>query len=812
MKVQSVHSPHLEPAVVSDTEAVPLSDLRELLEQAIGSLGYTEKEVDVIVEAIMWSQLRGNSQGVIKIPSGAFALPPGAGPAVVVQDSPGIASIDGQQCLGMLALHRATRLAVAKAKQGGVGVVGVNNTASTTGALGHWVEQIAEAGMVGVIMCQSPEYVAPHGSTEAIFGTNPIAVGCPTDEGPLLIDLATSAQSWYSLFEAREKGKTVGGDIGYDALGDPTTDPRKILDGGAIRTFDRSYKGSALALMVEILGGALAGGAVEDKGAARNWGSLVTAIDPASLGGAAAFRARVSALLRRIKAARPAPGVSEIRLPGENSAQLAERCRAAGVVPMSSKLYEQLRAAAAAETGRSPSAAAPSSNHDHQTSASPERPSTTYAQQNGAAGGRRGYAMATRLVHAPKVTSDPYGSVSPPLYQTATFEQVSAVECGPYDYSRSGNPTRTQLEAHIAHLEGAARSFAFGSGMAALSAVLRLVRSGEHVVAGDDIYGGTSRLLTRIAPDLGISVSNVDTSDAQALRDAMIPGKTKLVMLESPTNPRMNICDIAGLTAIAHEGGALVVVDNSILAPTFQQPLALGADIVMTSATKFIAGHSDVTGGLLSVKDPELAERVYFYQNAEGSALGPFDCWLAMRGLKTMVLRMERQATTAALIARWLQAHPLVRKVNYPGLPSHPGHAVHAAQASSGGSLLSFETGSVEASRVIAEEAELFKITVSFGSCSSLISLPCYMSHASIPAALRAARGLPDDLVRISVGIEDPSDLLADLDRAMRKAMEKIGMEAAVPGFDLHEGQTGAQRERQLLQRIAQLEAQLQQT
>ncbi|KAK9915143.1 hypothetical protein WJX75_005286 [Coccomyxa subellipsoidea] len=417
--------------------------------------------------------------------------------------------------------------------------------------------------------------------------------------------------------------------------------------------------------------------------------------------------------------------------------------------------------------------------------------------------------MATRLVHAPKVTSDPYGAVSPPLYQTATFEQVSAVECGPYDYTRSGNPTRAQLEAHIAHLEGASRSFAFASGMAALSAVLRLVRAGEHVVAGDDIYGGTSRLLTRVAPDLGISVSNVLTTDTEGLRQAIIPGKTKLVMLESPTNPRMQICDIAALTAIAHEAGALVVVDNSILAPTFQQPLALGADIVMTSATKFIAGHSDVTGGLLSVRDPALAERVYFYQNAEGTGLGPFDCWLAMRGLKTMALRMERQAANADIIALWLQAHPLARKVNYPGLPSHPGHAVHATQASSGGSLLSFETGSIEASRTIAEQAQLFKITVSFGSVSSLISLPCYMSHASIPAALRAQRGLPDDLVRISVGIEDPSDLLADLDQAMRKAMDKIGMSAAIPGFQL-DGLTGSQRERQLLNRIAELEAQLQ--
>eukprot|EP00884_Botryococcus_braunii_P017107 jgi/Botrbrau1/407/Bobra.110_2s0057.1 len=421
--------------------------------------------------------------------------------------------------------------------------------------------------------------------------------------------------------------------------------------------------------------------------------------------------------------------------------------------------------------------------------------------------------MATRLLHPRKgVTTEPYGAVSPPIYQTATFNQLSAVTGGEYDYTRSGNPTRTLLEAHMADLEGADRALAFTSGMAALTAVVRLVGAGDHIVAGDDLYGGTSRLLTRVVPSAGVEVTNVDTSDLGALKRALIPGRTKLVMLESPTNPRMQICDIAAISAMAHEIGALVLVDNSILAPVFQQPLALGADISMTSATKFIGGHSDVTAGMLSIRGKEIGDRLYFLQNAEGAGLAPQDCWLCLRGLKTMSLRMERAANSAALLAEYLAGHPLVRKVNYPGLPSHPGFSTNARQATSGGSLLSFETGSLEASRTVVEETQLFAVTVSFGSVVSLISLPCYMSHASIPAELRAARGLPDDLVRISVGIEDPSDLLADLEQAFDKAMGKVGMnpDSRVSAAAFLRRKAGpAQREAALQQRIRELELRL---
>ena len=262
--------------------------------------------------------------------------------------------------------------------------------------------------------------------------------------------------------------------------------------------------------------------------------------------------------------------------------------------------------------------------------------------------------------------------------------------------------------------------------------------------------------------------------DLEAVRRAIRP-ETKLVWMESPTNPRMQVIDIAGIAAAARSAGALSLVDNSIMAPVFQKPIGLGVDICMTSATKFVAGHSDVTAGILSVKGDELAQKVYFLQNSEGGGLAPYDCWLCLRGLKTMALRMERQQSNCVAMARWLEAHPAVSQVNYPGLPSHPNHQLHMSQAVGGGSLLSFTTGNVELSRALSEHLKLFKVTVSFGSTTSLVSLPCFMSHASIPKEVREARGLPDDLVRISAGIEDEKDLIADLAQAMDKALAATG-------------------------------------
>ncbi|XP_057468451.1 cystathionine beta-lyase, chloroplastic [Actinidia eriantha] len=362
---------------------------------------------------------------------------------------------------------------------------------------------------------------------------------------------------------------------------------------------------------------------------------------------------------------------------------------------------------------------------------------------------------------------DPFGALSTPLYQTATFKQPSASENGPYDYTRSGNPTRLVLESLLAELDKADRAFCFTSGMAALAAVAHLIGTGEEIVAGDDIYGGSDRLLSQVIPKTGVVVKRVNTTDLDEVASA-IGQSTKLVWLESPTNPRQQISDIRKIADMAHAHGALVLVDNSIMSPVLSQPLELGADIVMHSATKFIAGHSDVMAGVLAVKGEILAKDLYFLQNAEGSGLAPFDCWVCLRGIKTMPLRVEKQQENAQKIAEFLSAHPKVKKVNYAGLPDHPGRSLHFSQAKGAGSVISFLTGSLALSKHVVETTKYFSITVSFGSVKSLISLPCFMSHASIPAAVREARGLTEDLVRISVGIEDANDLIADLDNALR--------------------------------------------
>lgn len=361
---------------------------------------------------------------------------------------------------------------------------------------------------------------------------------------------------------------------------------------------------------------------------------------------------------------------------------------------------------------------------------------------------------------------DPYGALSTPLYQTATFKQPSATENGPYDYTRSGNPTRDALESLLAKLDKADQALCFTSGMAALATVTHLVGTAEEIVAGDDLYGGTDRLLSRVTPKTGVVVKRVNTCDLDEVASAIGP-QTKLVWLESPTNPRQQICDIRKIAELAHAHAALLLVDNSIMSPVLSQPLELGADIVMHSATKFIAGHSDVMAGVLAVKGERLAKDLYFLQNAEGSGLAPFDCWICLRGIKTMALRVEKQQDNAQKIAEFLASHPRVKKVNYAGLPHHPGHELHYSQAKGAGSVLSFLTGSLALSKHVVETTKYFSITVSFGSVKSLISMPCFMSHASIPLEVREARGLTEDLIRISVGIEDVSDLISDLDNAL---------------------------------------------
>ncbi len=368
----------------------------------------------------------------------------------------------------------------------------------------------------------------------------------------------------------------------------------------------------------------------------------------------------------------------------------------------------------------------------------------------------------TQLVRFDPSPGDPWRANSTPIYQTATFAQESATEFGTYDYTRSGNPTRAVLETQLAQLESGERAFAFASGMAALSTLTRLVPAGGEILAGDDLYGGTYRLLEEVAPRLGIKTKYVDVTDLAAV-ERTIAKNTRLLLIETPTNPLQRIADIRALSKIAHKHGALLAVDNSLLSPWLQKPLELGADVVVHSATKHLCGHGDVMAGALVVREAELAEQLGFLQNAEGNALAPFDCWLLLRGMKTLGVRLDRAQKNAARIAEFLAGHPRVTRVRYAGLDSHPGRQLHYSQARGAGSLLSFETGDALVSKRIVEALKLFTISVSFGSVTSQVSLPCWMSHKSIPASVRRAHALPDDLVRISVGIECSGDLAADL-------------------------------------------------
>ena len=370
---------------------------------------------------------------------------------------------------------------------------------------------------------------------------------------------------------------------------------------------------------------------------------------------------------------------------------------------------------------------------------------------------------------------DVHGAIVPPIYQTATFEQPTASEFGEYDYTRSGNPTRTLLEQQLADLEDASYACAFASGLAALTALTRIVNAGDEIIAGDDLYGGTVRLLDRMASNQNISVRYVDTTDAEALRK-IVTRRTRLILIEAPSNPLFRISDIRELSSIAREAGAYLAVDNSMLSPVFQRPLNCGADVVVHSATKFLCGHSDVTAGALITNDPALHKQLSFQQNAEGAGLSPFESWLLLRGLKTLALRVERQNASAEKIAGYLQTRPEISQVFYPGLTDHPGREIHARQADGNGAVVSFTTGNEERSAAIAESTRLFKVAVSFGSVGSTISLPYRMSHASIPGRLKDQLAPPSDLVRLSVGIEDVDDLLADLERALSESVEVVDL------------------------------------
>lgn len=379
----------------------------------------------------------------------------------------------------------------------------------------------------------------------------------------------------------------------------------------------------------------------------------------------------------------------------------------------------------------------------------------------------------TSIVHFDPCPDDPFRAIATPIYQTATFDQESAMEFGRYDYSRSGNPTRQVLEDHLARLDGGVRALTYSSGLAALAAVVRLLKPGDEVLANDDLYGGTYRLLSKVFEPRGIVTRYADLTDLRATAAAITPC-TKLIHSEALTNPLLRVCDVRALATIAHDAGAKLSIDSTSLSPYLHRPLELGADFSVHSATKHLGGHSDVTAGAVVMRDAALAAELAFLHNAEGSALGPFDSFLLLRGIKTLGIRVDRQQASATKIAHWLAAHPEIREVLFPGLTDHPGASVHDQQSSGPGTIVCFRTGSNDASRHIAESLKLFNIAVSFGGVNSSVSLPCRMSHASIPAAVRDARAFPEDLVRLSIGIEDAQDLIDDLGQAIASAFPRV--------------------------------------
>lgn len=377
----------------------------------------------------------------------------------------------------------------------------------------------------------------------------------------------------------------------------------------------------------------------------------------------------------------------------------------------------------------------------------------------------------TRAIHVGQEPDAETGAVVPPIHLTSTFVQPGAGVWAPFDYSRSGNPTRKAFETTLASLEGGSGALAFASGMAATHCATMLLETGDHIVAGSDIYGGTYRLLHKITNRSGIRTTLAPSTDLDRLAAAITP-QTKLLWIESPGNPLMSITDIAACARLAHERGILLGVDNTLASPALTRPLELGADIVMHSATKYLGGHSDVLGGALVVKDKALYDRLYFVQNATGAVMGPLESFLCSRGLKTLELRVREQSRTAMQIAQHLARHPRVKRVLYAGLPEHPGHDIAARQMTGGfGGMLSFEaTGDLETTRKIVQSTKLFKLAVSLGAAESLIEQPASMSHASYDREARLAHGISDGLIRLSIGLEAFEDLRDDLDQALAQA------------------------------------------
>lgn len=379
----------------------------------------------------------------------------------------------------------------------------------------------------------------------------------------------------------------------------------------------------------------------------------------------------------------------------------------------------------------------------------------------------RSHAPATRAIHAGSVDDPLAGAIMPPIYQTSTYRQEGIGRHRGYEYARTQNPTREALERNVAALEEGNHGFAFGSGLAALDALLKLFKPGDHIICGENVYGGTHRLMEQVFRPFGIDFSFVDMRDVTHVDRAITPA-TRMIYGETPTNPMMFLADLAALGDLAQSRGILLAVDNTFATPIYQRPLRLGADVVLHSTTKYLNGHSDMVGGLLVTTRDDLAERIGFLQNAAGAVPGPWDCWLALRGIKTLSVRMREHDRNGRAIAAWLVNHPRVQRVYYPGLPDHPQHDLAVRQMGGYfGGMVAFDVGDPLLAHRIAERTELFALAESLGGVESLIGHPASMTHASIPKRMREAMGLTDSLLRLSCGIEEADDLIADLDRAM---------------------------------------------
>ncbi len=380
---------------------------------------------------------------------------------------------------------------------------------------------------------------------------------------------------------------------------------------------------------------------------------------------------------------------------------------------------------------------------------------------------RQGFS--TRAIHAGQRPDPTTGAVMTPIYATSTYAQESPGVNKGYEYARGKNPTREAFEACIADLEGATHAFAFASGMAATSTALELLDAGAHIVTGDDLYGGSWRLFERVRRrSMGLDFAYVDLSDLSAV-EAAITDRTRMLWVETPTNPLMKLADIAALSRIAKARGLILVVDNTFATPWCQQPISLGADIVMHSATKYLNGHSDIIGGVLATANADLAAQLKFLQNSVGGVMGPFDAFLANRGLKTLGLRMKAHCENALAVARWLEDRPGVARVVYPGLISHPQHELAARQMSGfGGMVTVILDGDLARTRQVLERVQVFTLAESLGGVESLVNHPAIMTHASVPKEVREAGGVTDSLIRLSVGVEDVDDLIADLEQALR--------------------------------------------